>query len=40
MNECKLELHPVKTKIVYCKDANMETAIEGRKRPFGPIKHV
>ncbi|GKV65925.1 hypothetical protein NCCP2331_20780 [Sporosarcina sp. NCCP-2331] len=22
MNECKLELHPIKTKIVYCKDAD------------------
>ncbi|WP_429466291.1 reverse transcriptase domain-containing protein [Neobacillus sp. B4I6] len=22
MNECKLELHPSKTKIVYCKDAD------------------
>ena len=22
MNECKLELHPTKTRIVYCKDAD------------------
>jgi len=22
MKECKLELHPEKTKIVYCKDGN------------------
>src|SRR5690625_5708783 len=28
MNECKLELHPVKTKIVYCKDVDRKEDYE------------
>lgn len=28
MNDCKLELHPIKTKIVYCKDADRKSEYE------------
>jgi RNA-directed DNA polymerase len=28
MNECKLELHPIKTRIVYCKDADRKENYE------------
>ncbi|MCC2625729.1 MAG: group intron reverse transcriptase/maturase [Burkholderiales bacterium] len=30
-NECKLEIHPDKTKIVYCKDGNRTEAYQGGK---------
>ena len=36
LEECKLELHPDKTRIVYCKDANREDI----SRIFNPILRV
>jgi RNA-directed DNA polymerase len=34
LNECKLELHPEKTKIVYCKDANRKGSYSNEKFDF------
>lgn len=34
MNDCKLELHPIKTKIVYCKDADRKSEYENTSFDF------
>jgi len=34
LRECKLDLHPVKTKIVYCKDANRKGSSQNKKFDF------
>src|SRR3954466_16117827 len=39
MNECKLELHPTKTRIVYCKDADRKEEHENISFDFLGFTH-